>query len=82
MVKKTSSSGGDWPIMDTSRGTYNAVAPELYADLSQQETNSSFFDILSNGFKARATGQQVNANGDTYIYAAFAETPFQNSRAR
>ena len=34
-------------------------------------------DYLSNGFKLRANNSQTNANGGTYIYLAFAESPFQ-----
>jgi hypothetical protein len=30
----------------------------------------------------RGTDTDVNASGETYIYAAFAEHPFQASRAR
>ena len=40
-------------------------------------------DFLSNGIKVRAsdTGNNVPAGG-TFIYWAFAESPFKNSRAR
>ena len=33
-------------------------------------------DFLSNGFKIRSSEGEYNANGSTYIYMAFAETPF------
>ena len=36
-------------------------------------------DLLSNGFKWRATDTDVNAAGSTYIYAAFAEFPIVSS---
>jgi hypothetical protein len=40
-------------------------------------------DFLSNGFKLRAEGGASNGSGDTFIYAAFAESPFAaNNRAR
>jgi hypothetical protein len=39
-------------------------------------------DILSNGFKPRASGSHLNDSGQTYIYIAFAEHPFATSRAR
>jgi hypothetical protein len=39
-------------------------------------------DILSNGFKLRFAGGEVNASGVTYIYAAFAEAPFKFANAR
>jgi hypothetical protein len=35
-------------------------------------------DCLSNGFKIRNTGGNVNGSGNTYIYAAFAEAPTFN----
>ena len=37
-------------------------------------------DFLSNGVKIRNTNSGVNASGDTYIYAAFAEQPFKVAR--
>jgi hypothetical protein len=35
------------------------------------------FDFLSNGFKVRRSGVDVNKSGGTLIWAAFAENPFQ-----
>ena len=45
---------------------------------------NSICDFLSNGFKIRGTGADVNgtASGQTIIYMAFAENPFKNSLAR
>lgn len=83
MTKRTdSSTSGDWNLVDTSRGTYNAVGPYLYANLSNAEGNAAIYDILSNGFKIRETGAGTNASGSTYIYAAFAENAFKNALAR
>jgi hypothetical protein len=39
-------------------------------------------DILSNGFKIRDTGTDINTSSGTHIYAAFAESPFNYARAR
>jgi len=39
-------------------------------------------DILSNGFKLRFAGGEVNVSSQTYIYAAFAENPLKFSLAR
>jgi hypothetical protein len=39
-------------------------------------------DFLSNGFKHRRTSSWSNGNGKTYIYIAFAETPFKYSNGR
>ena len=39
-------------------------------------------DFTSNGFKIRQTDSALNQNGATYVYFAFAESPFKNARAR
>jgi hypothetical protein len=41
-----------------------------------------FFDILSNGFKLRRLTTNLNATGESHIYAAFAESPFKYANAR
>ena len=78
-----STAARDWVIRDTSRNTYNTVTNDLYPDSSSAEyAAGDAIDILSNGFKLRATGATFNGSGETYIYAAFAENPFTLSRAR
>jgi hypothetical protein len=37
---------------------------------------------VSNGFKIRGTAADTNGNGNTIIYAAFAENPFKNALAK
>jgi hypothetical protein len=87
LVKRYDSTG-NWFLWDTSRDPYNTVIHELYADSSSAEVTRSgsgdSFDIVSNGFKIRfsSTYADRNASGGTYIYAAFAENPFNSSRAR
>ena len=39
-------------------------------------------DLVSNGYKSRATSGNVNTNGGTYLYLAFAESPFKTANAR
>ena len=39
-------------------------------------------DFVANGFKCRGTGGDFNGNGETYIFLAFAESPFKYARAR
>jgi len=91
ILTKVSSTGGyDWMIYDTERDTYNTADKFLvpnYAGAEQVESGgttitTSDIDILSNGFKFRTTYLDINRSGETYIYAAFAEHPFQFSRAR
>jgi hypothetical protein len=83
MVKRIDTSGNDWILMDTARDPYNVATQELYANLNNAEgTAANNYDILSNGFKARRNNAAVNASGGTYVYAAFAESPFKNALAR
>ena len=85
---KNASAVEAWLIEDTARSTYNEVALELYPSSSGAEAAGSSrsptqqFDYLSNGFKVRGAQGQTNGNGNTIIYAAFAEHPFKNALAR
>ncbi len=74
----------NWIIMDNKRGAVNDDLGWLYADLSYYEEsgNGRQCDFLSNGFKIRSGGTGINSSNDTYIYFAFAESPFKNARAR
>ena len=82
VLTKASSSTGQWIIHDTARDTFNQANRLLYPSLSNAEENniSDQIDILSNGFKIRATGSAINGSGVTYIYMAFAENPFVSSK--
>ena len=85
ILRKRSDSTGNWGIVDTTRLTYNLDDTVLFADLSlaEQTSNPNWgIDVLSNGFKVRSSDPATNASGATYIYAAFAESPFQYARAR
>jgi hypothetical protein len=88
ILTKVSSTTGSWLIHDTVRDPYNVSNLELQADTSLAEYNTNTvgagdrFDILSNGFKNRSSNSGANASGATYIYAAFAESPFKYSLAR
>jgi len=77
---KSSTTTDDWRIYDTSRPGYNVQGGTLLADTAGAETTATELDILSNGFKARVTTTPNAAQ--TYIYAAFAESPLKNSLAR
>ena len=83
MMKRTDAAGFDWNIVDTSRNLYNVTTARLWADLANAEdATDNVCDITSNGFKLRSTNTNTNASGGTYIYMAFAENPFNSSRAR
>ena len=82
LVKSSSLAGQNWNIFDTSRDTYNVEGQYLATNTSDAEGTLATLDGLSNGFKIRASGNYANANGATYIYMAFAESPFKFSNAR
>jgi hypothetical protein len=91
MLKYTSGSSGHWILYDAARDEYNLAYKRLGANISdsenQNDTNLGVsttlgIDMLSNGFKVRTTGINHNISGGTYIYMAFAESPFKYSNAR
>jgi len=72
----------NWNLYDNKRTPYNVADLELYPNLSNSEGTIADRDFLSNGFKIRSSNAGRNASGGTYIYAAFAEIPFQFANAR
>ena len=80
MVKRSDGGTENWQINDNKRKTFNVNSTSLFANTSGVEsTDGMYIDMLSNGFKARETGGGTNGSGSTYIYLAFAESPFVNS---
>ena len=74
-----------WNLLDTSRDLFNASNNYLTPNSNAAEASggaADLLDIVSNGFKARGSGGSTNASGGTYIFAAFAESPFKYARAR
>jgi len=83
MTKCSSASSTNWSMMDNKRFGYNVTLPYVYANSSGAELtdqNVNNIDILSNGFKCRESDSNRNGSGNTYIYMAFAEAPFVNSK--
>jgi hypothetical protein len=83
-MHKISNSTGSWMMLDSSRDPYNVVGQNVYANLTNTESTYSggALDFVSNGVVLRSTGNDVNGSGNTYLYIAFAENPFQYARAR
>ena len=80
LVKNTSSAGNSWCLLDNKRQGFNPENDFLFPNSNDAESvnlSNHGFDFLSNGFKNRGTGQ--NDDGDTFIYIAFAESPFVTS---
>jgi hypothetical protein len=87
MIKYTTAGASDWMIFDTARDTYNASQSYLRANSTAIEATKTWIDFLSNGFKVRNTdGTTASLNfttgTGTFIFAAFAESPFKYSLAR
>jgi len=89
MLKRTDSTD-NWAIIDAARSTYNVSQHTLWPNSSAAEATAypggaavvPDMDIVANGFKLRRGADGSNVNAATYIYAAFAESPFNYSRAR
>ena len=80
MMKRTDSAG-EWLIYDNKRDPFNLRDTRLEAqdNFADSTGTTKVFDFLSNGFKCRGSDADINASGGTYIYMAFAESPFVNS---
>jgi hypothetical protein len=84
IMKKTTASGA-WHLFDNKRSGYNYANDVLQPDTSDAELSGQtyeFVDLLSNGFKVRRTTHGPNSDGETYIWAAFSESPFKHANAR
>jgi len=80
VMHKRTDATNNWHISDNKRDTFNPNDLELYPNASSAEyTETDGRDFLSNGFKIRESANWINASGGTYIYMAFAESPFVNS---
>jgi len=81
------SSGGtassrSWRMLDNKRDTFNVTDTTLYPNENIAEDTggaTSGMDFVSNGIKIRGTSAAINESGTTYIYMAFAESPFVTS---
>ena len=78
MIKRTDGANG-WYIYDSTRDPENQNTKALLPAETDAEQDESGMDLLSNGFKLRNTDGSKNGSGNSYIYMAFAESPFVNS---
>jgi hypothetical protein len=82
-VFKRTDTTGQWIVVDTARSSYNPAILNLNLNLSDSEYSGyATEDFVSNGLKLRTSDANWNASGGTYVYFAFAESPFQYARAR
>ena len=83
MIKCTSHTG-NWGMWDDVRSPYNTVQKRINAQSSGAEYDNGVVanDFLSNGFKVQTTDTDSGGSGRTYIFCAFAESPFKYANAR
>ena len=80
IIIKALESGQTWFFFDTARSTYNPIDLYLYGqrDLAESTAGSIDIDFLSNGFKIRSSGSDLNSSsGQAYAYLAWASVPFK-----
>jgi len=89
IILKNTSTAEDWAIRDIKHSGYTTMNGNPVNIGLRPNTNAGYtggsnlgMDFLSNGFKLRGPDSDVNKSGDTYIYLAFASSPFKNARAR
>ena len=87
MIKAATTTDG-WVIYDSARDSDGTTGfnkgtakMRLFADNDPAETEIGTLDFLSNGIKIRASGLAMNEE-HTYIYLAFAETPFKYANGK
>jgi len=84
VLTKVATAGSSWAVIDSSRDTYNVTSLRLLPSsaLNEAPLVDTTYDFTANGFKLRTDNATENYSGQTIIYAAFAENPFNISRAR
>jgi len=72
MIKNASHTNHSWNIVDTTRNTGSNLDLYLQADNNGSEASTTICSLITNGFNVSGSQGFNNANGDTYIYMAFA----------
>ena len=83
MMKRIEASGKNWLMYDRARDPVNDGAfRRLNANGTDVEDGGPEMDWQSNGFKTKTTNSEMNYNGGSFLYIAFASVPFKNSNAQ
>ena len=81
VITKAIDTTSNWLAFDSKRSPFNDVDDYMKLNATASEDTGSSdvqMDFLSNGFKLRGNNSVVNG-AETYVYLAFAESPFVNS---
>ena len=76
-------STGSWEQVDNKRTHQtNPIDADLLLDTPDAEYEADRMDFVSNGFKLRTNSAAFNGSSGSYVFMAFAETPFKFATAR
>jgi len=80
LLKNSSDGAKNWEMLDNKRPStgQNPADDILFPDTADAESSSQtdrLVDFVSNGVKIRGNSAQMNGNGNTHIFMAFAEEP-------
>ena len=78
VLMKASTASEHWNLHDNKRDPFNVCDAGLKPNENNAEEDFDRIDFVSNGFKHRSTSGGYNSS-NTFIYMAFAESPFVNS---
>ena len=73
---------GEWCMIDSSRNSVNPSHYFLVPNGFNGDDTGAAIDFLANGFKLRLTSANFNNDNTTYIFCAWAESPFKYANAK
>ena len=77
---KASAAVKNWEMFDNKRDGFNQSNDTIYANADTAEGAAGRCNLLSNGFKLTTASTHLNTDGGVFVYMAFAESPFVNSK--
>jgi hypothetical protein len=77
LIKQSNASGTDWRVI-----TLNTSYLSANTSAAEYDSPPGPVRAVSNGIKIVGTGNDINGNTNTYIYAAFASYPFKYALAQ
>ena len=80
VIRKRTDSANNWGMNDNKRNPFNIAEELLTADTTNAASDGTGIDMLSNGFRVMTNSSLHNTSGGTYLYMAFAESPFVTSK--
>ncbi len=79
LIIKDTGASVSWGLYDIKRNGFNNENKTLYVNSTSGEDAGGYVDLMSNGFKIISSSAWQNRSGGTFIYMAFADSPFVNS---